>query len=233
MALVVVFTEQPVLAKGVATTLASAQGLDVVAFCYNLNQLVDTAGSHQPDLMLVDVTAAVTIPVLLELRRKAPAARIVLWVQTIPPELAYQTMRIGVRGILRKTVTADVLVRCLQKVASGEFWVEEVLTAEFNETQTVRLSRRQSELLRLVSQGFKNKEIAGQLGISEGSVRVYLSKLFRKVGAKDRFELALFGMKNIISEQIEFSSEYRLQDQPSPELTRRPPILIARTARAS
>jgi DNA-binding CsgD family transcriptional regulator len=61
----------------------------------------------------------------------------------------------------------------------------------------VTLSRRQSQILALLVQGLKNKEIATQLGISEGTVKCYLTKLFDKVGAKDRFELALFGLRNL------------------------------------
>jgi DNA-binding CsgD family transcriptional regulator len=64
-------------------------------------------------------------------------------------------------------------------------------------SRPVRLSKRQLELLQLLVQGAKNKQIAAQLGISEGTVKAYLSTMFEKVGAKDRFELALFGFKNL------------------------------------
>jgi DNA-binding CsgD family transcriptional regulator len=65
----------------------------------------------------------------------------------------------------------------------------------------VALSRREGELVSLLSQGLKNKEIASQLSIGEGTVKVYLSELFEKVGVKDRFELALYGLKNLTSAQ--------------------------------
>ncbi len=63
----------------------------------------------------------------------------------------------------------------------------------------VRLSRREGQLVTLLSHGLKNKEIAQCLGISEGTVRVYLSKLYLKIGVNDRFELALFGLRNTAS----------------------------------
>jgi two-component system nitrate/nitrite response regulator NarP len=59
------------------------------------------------------------------------------------------------------------------------------------------LSKRQSELVGLLTQGLKNKEIGAALGISEGTVKAYLTTLYEKVGARDRFELALFGLKNM------------------------------------
>ena len=64
-------------------------------------------------------------------------------------------------------------------------------------SQRVTLSKRQRQILALLVQGLKNKEIATHLGISEGTVKSYLTKLFDKVGAKDRFELALFGLRNL------------------------------------
>ena len=64
------------------------------------------------------------------------------------------------------------------------------------------LTQREGQLVSLLSQGLKNKEIATTLMISEGTVKVYLSRLFQKVGVKDRFELALFGLKNLTTGQL-------------------------------
>jgi DNA-binding CsgD family transcriptional regulator len=63
----------------------------------------------------------------------------------------------------------------------------------------IPLTRREGQLVMLLSQGLKNKEISAALSISEGTVKVYLSRLFQKVGAKDRFELALYGLRNFRS----------------------------------
>jgi DNA-binding CsgD family transcriptional regulator len=63
-------------------------------------------------------------------------------------------------------------------------------------SKTVDLTNRESQLVTLLAQGLKNKEIASCLGITEGTVRIYLSRLFAKIGARDRFEVAVFGLKN-------------------------------------
>jgi DNA-binding CsgD family transcriptional regulator len=63
-------------------------------------------------------------------------------------------------------------------------------------SKTVELTNRESQLVSLLAQGLKNKEIAACLGITEGTVRIYLSRLFAKIGARDRFEVAVFGLKN-------------------------------------
>jgi DNA-binding CsgD family transcriptional regulator len=111
-------------------------------------------------------------------------------------------MGLGVRGILRKTLPMDLQIKCLQKVHAGELWFEKALTDSFLSARRIALTRREGQLVTLLSQGLKNKEIATALSISEGTVKVYLSRLFQKVGVKDRFELALFGLKNLTTGQL-------------------------------
>jgi DNA-binding NarL/FixJ family response regulator len=94
-------------------------------------------------------------------------------------------------------VNTDLIVKCLQRVHQGEFWFEKALTDSFLLSTCIPLTKREGQLVLLLSQGMKNKEIATELLITEGTVKVYLSKLFQKVGVKDRFELALYGLKNL------------------------------------
>jgi DNA-binding CsgD family transcriptional regulator len=106
-------------------------------------------------------------------------------------------MSLGVRGILRKTLPTETLLRCLTRVNDGELWFEKALTDSIMSARRYSLTRREGQLVSLLSQGLKNKEIATALNISEGTVKVYLSRLFQKLGVKDRFELALYGLKNL------------------------------------
>ena len=114
---------------------------------------------------------------------------------------ALPILGLGVRGILRKTLPAELQVKCLQKVQAGELWFEKALTDSFLCARRVALTRREGQLVSLLSQGMKNKEIATLLMVSDATVKVYLSRLFQKVGVKDRFELALFGLKNLTTGQ--------------------------------
>ena len=95
----------------------------------------------------------------------------------------------------------ELTMRCLRKVAEGELWFDRDLLASLLQFRSVRLSPRERQLLDFVSTGFSNKRIAGSLGISEGTVKIYFSKLFRKVGVGDRFELALLALKNRSADQ--------------------------------
>jgi DNA-binding NarL/FixJ family response regulator len=207
MARVLLLADEPVLARGFSAVLASAPGFDDAAVCQSPSELMERALSEErPDVLLIDLTPDVTFGLLTQLRRELPQCRIVLWVRTISTELAYQAMELGIRGILRKTLPAELLIKCLAKVSEGELWFDKGLTASFLSAKMVTLTKRESQLVSLLSQGLKNKEIAATLSISEGTVKVYLSRLFQKVGVKDRFELALYGLRNLQNMSGEFGA---------------------------
>jgi two-component system, NarL family, nitrate/nitrite response regulator NarL len=197
MARVLLFTDEPVLARGFVAVVTSATGFETVSVCHTTSELADAAPKLKPDVLLIDLTPDVTFGILTQLQRDLPNCRIVLWVRAISTELAYQAMEQGVRGVLRKTLAPELLIKCLAKVCEGELWFDKSLTASFLSAKMVALTKRESQLVALLSQGLKNKEIASTLQISEGTVKVYLSRLFQKVGVKDRFELALYGLKNL------------------------------------
>jgi DNA-binding NarL/FixJ family response regulator len=199
MARVAAFTDEPVLSKGLAEVMTQGAGLSLVSVFETLTSIISKLEGIRPDVLLMDLTPEVTFGVLTELRHALPDCSIVLWVRTISKELAYQAMEIGIRGILRKTSAHEVMLKCLQKVAEGDLWFEKTLTSSFLGSKSVTLTKRERQLVTLLAQGLKNKEIASMLFISEGTVKVYLSRLFHKVGVKDRFELALYGLKNLDS----------------------------------
>jgi len=197
MANVLLCSDEPILAEGLARILASSEALNLISYCPGIDGLKSQMESHQPDLLLVDLTAGITFGVLSGLHEVASHAKIVLWVHSISTELALQAMSLGVRGILRKTLPTETLLRCLTRVNEGELWFEKALTDSIMSARRYSLTRREGQLVSLLSQGLKNKEIATALTISEGTVKVYLSRLFQKLGVKDRFELALYGLKNL------------------------------------
>jgi DNA-binding NarL/FixJ family response regulator len=197
MAKVLLCSDESILAEGLARILASSEALDLTSYCHRIDDLRPQMEQHKPDILLVDLTAGITFGDLSGLHEVASHARIVLWVHSISTELALQAMSLGVRGILRKTLPVDTLMRCLTRVNDGELWFEKALTDSIMSTGRYSLTRREGQLVILLSQGLKNKEVATALNISEGTVKVYLSRLFQKLGVKDRFELALYGLKNL------------------------------------
>jgi DNA-binding NarL/FixJ family response regulator len=100
-----------------------------------------------------------------------------------------------VRGILKRTIPADTLIECLRAVAEGNLWVENSISNQavgFRNRKTApRLTAREQEIVQLVCRGFKNRQIAQELSITPGTVKVHLMHVFEKTGVTDRYELAL------------------------------------------
>ena len=166
--------------------------------CQTQAALLKSTREHQPDVVVCGLSRESELGGIQELQAAAPGTRIVLWARDVSTELAHQSggsgsargffeHHAGVGGALPR-VPADCGAR-------GELWMESALTMNLLNNRPISLSKRQSELVGLLVQGLKNKEIASALGISEGTVKAYLTTLYEKVGARDRFELALFDQR--------------------------------------
>jgi DNA-binding NarL/FixJ family response regulator len=197
MATVLLCTDEPVLAEGLKVILSEWEGSPLRCCKSRIEDISLELGLNEPDLLLVDLTSDITFSMLKSLYGVARQTKIVLWVHTISTELALQAMNLGIRGIIRKSLPVDTLLRCMRRVQEGELWFEKTLTDSLMSARRYSLTRREGQLVALLCQGLKNKEIATTLAISEGTVKVYLSRLFQKLGVKDRFELALYGLKNL------------------------------------
>jgi two-component system nitrate/nitrite response regulator NarL len=190
-------SDEPVLARGLRSLLAAGNEFDLVELGGNLDEAAKHLGQTPCDLLIVDVGDEVQIQQISTFRRVAPDCKIVLWGRSIPVPIAHHAVTMGVRGILRKNLPEEILLRCLRSVKAGEVWFDRSLTQSLLDMETVKLSRREVQLLALIVEGSSNKEISDILGLSEGTVKFYLSRLFRKVRVQDRFELALYGLKNL------------------------------------
>jgi two-component system nitrate/nitrite response regulator NarL len=197
MASILFYSDQPVLALGLKEVLSPVADLQLLDSCATAERLLDVLPARVPDLLFLDLTSDFTLDFLGAAHKAAPTCKIVLWVHYISTEMALQAMGLGVRGILRKTLPPEVLTESLRKIHEGELWFEKALTDSLLTARRYTLTRREGQIVSLVAQGLKNKELGVALNISEGTVKVYLSRLFKKLGLKDRFELALFGLKNL------------------------------------
>jgi len=151
---------------------------------------------------------------LSAVRRAAPDAAIILWSREFSTELAHQALDLGIQGFLSTTAGPETILECLRFAGTGEMWMERSLANSLLHSRPVALSRRQTQLLGLLVQGLKNREIAAEMGISEGTVKAYLTTLFEKVGARDRFELALYGLKNLRNVRgVEAERDLRMKTQ--------------------
>lgn len=120
----------------------------------------------------------------------------IVWMANPSPELALCAVESGIRGVLRDASSQREIVRCAEAVASGQLWIPADVSTQILTRKACRLTQRESQLVSVLSRGLRNKEIAATLGITEGTVKVYLSRLFEKMGVSDRFELALLTLRS-------------------------------------
>lgn len=194
---IVVYTEEPVVVAGLQALFQSEPDLDLAAVCNRPGEVGTAAIQSKANLILYGVSADADAAGLPEIFRLTTRFAVVLWAREIPPEMAHRAVEMGVRGMVSTTASPENLKECIRIATAGELWVEKSLTSALLTARTVPLTRRQSQIVSLLAQGLKNKEIASALGISESTVKAYLYTLFEKVGAKDRFELALFGLRHL------------------------------------
>src|ERR1700680_987769 len=170
----IMFNDEPLVAEALATVLQGADDIEVVQVVERISEVVPAVLEEQPELLLLCLTPETHLGVIRQLRQASPNCRIVLWVHSIANELAHQAMEAGVRGILRRTYSPEMILKCLRKVHEGEMWFDRFLTSSFMACRKVHLTRREGQLVRLLAEGLKNKEIATALSISEGTVKVYM-----------------------------------------------------------
>ena len=152
----------------------------------------------KPDLLLLDVNMpdGSGLDVLRRLRegRRAPAT--VLLTAGMEDSQLVAAEALDPDGIVLKTSDPAHLLECMQHVRNGERWVdpevaERTRDAVARAARAPSLTPRERELVELIRQGLRNRDIASQLGVTEGTVKVYLHAIFDKVGVDNRTELAM------------------------------------------
>jgi DNA-binding NarL/FixJ family response regulator len=157
------------------------------------------------DLRLVDSQGIDILPRLLA----GPAAPRVLIVTAFPDEAVIaEAIRLGARGVVLKDAAPDMLLAAIRAVMAGEMWFPPELTsrviAALSNASPVAgparrvhlLTPREREIVGLVGQGLRNREVAERLAITEKTTKGHLTSIFQKLGVNDRLELALFAIKN-------------------------------------
>jgi DNA-binding NarL/FixJ family response regulator len=190
-----VCTDRELLAFALERIAGSDYRCETVPTAETEKRLTEVAKPGFSGMVVLDVESGVT-----ELIRKVQSliqgASVIAWQRSGASEPSLNALESGARGVLHDSSRADDIKACLESVRDGHVWVPQSVTQAVLNYRRCRLSRREGQLLNLVSQGLRNKEIAYQLRISEGTVKVYFSRLFDKLGVSDRYELALLGLRH-------------------------------------
>lgn len=205
--MVAVCDTQPVTAEGIRTLLAGTGDLRFARSCDSLKQAMEWArgaDSEAPDVLVLDKAFGIQsiLDWLMEWKGSSgfrPEVGIVIWGGSVTEAEALRFLQAGAKGILRKTAGVGSVLSCLRAVAGGRSWMEDCVFREAGRPERYarsELTSREQQVLGLVEQGFKNKEIATELGIRPGTVKIHLKHIFEKTGVRGRYGLALSGLRD-------------------------------------
>jgi DNA-binding NarL/FixJ family response regulator len=218
----VVLIEDPSLFRdGIANLLNTEPDIRITACAESIGAAVETIRRLRPDICLLGWPASApgSQKVFAAIQESKAPTRVILLVSEDVKEDFLEAVRQGCCGIVYKQTSAGLLIKSIRKVHAGEFWLDRVSTADLIRRlakkgspnsavgarvglreQTAVLSLREREIVVLVAQGFKNKEMAERMFISEQTVKNHLHNIFAKLGVSDRLELALYAIHNNLHE---------------------------------
>ena len=191
---------QPLLVAGLRDVVERSGGFRLMPPARNLEDAARQVSAHAPAVMILDKAfGAPAIGDLLERVQGRVSTGFVIWSPAITEPEALRFMKLGARGILRKTAEPSAVMACLSAVAAGGTWMEDSVFQNGYRTESGRsrseLTAREMQVLELVEQGLRNKDIARELGIQPGTVKIHLKHIFEKTGVRGRYGLALTGLQ--------------------------------------
>jgi RNA polymerase sigma factor (sigma-70 family) len=192
--------DHPLVLDGLLRLFEGEPDVTVVARCGDGEAALRAAREHRPDILVLDLRMPRLdgMGLLRRLAREGLGVRIVLLTAELGEDELLEAVRLGARGVVLKEMAPDLLVRCVRTVHAGGRWLEKEVAGRALERLVAReatrpkleeLTPREVELVRLANAGLRNKEIAARLGLTEGTVKVHLHRVYEKLGVASRVEL--------------------------------------------
>ena len=192
---------QPIVIEGLKAALATSGLFALSGAARCLEEGARIAITTSPGIMILD--KAFGGPAVIEwvsrMSEVCPTTGIVVWGSSMTESEALRYLKVGAKGIVRKTSDVIDILACLENVADGQTWMEDSLFRESARSQhqpRLDLTPREQQVMELVEQGLRNKEIARELGIRPGTVKIHLKHIFEKTGVRGRYGLALSGLRD-------------------------------------
>jgi DNA-binding NarL/FixJ family response regulator len=216
---IVVADDHPIFRDGLCKLLALEEDFEVVAQAQDGRQVLEVLQQSEPDILLLDLKMPGLdgLATLQRLQAARNKTRVIVLTASDDKNEFVQAMKLGTSGIVLKQTATELLIKSIRKVHAGEIWLDSHTTAAVirtfvaaeeapapqgipqpasRERERSPLSQREREIVALVAQGFKNKEMAEKMFISEQTVKNHLHNIFDKLGVSDRLELALYAIHN-------------------------------------
>lgn len=202
-----------VVRAGLRMIIQSRPHMTIVGEAGSRDSALALAGSEHPEIILLDLDLGDEsgMALITELIAAASEARIIILTGLRDPGAHRQAVLLGAMGIVRKEKAAEVLISAIEHVHSGEAWLDPSLVAgvlnditrsarrpkiDQEAVKIATLTKRELEVVALIGEGIKNKEIASRLFISEITVRHHLTSIYDKLDVDDRVELLIYAFRH-------------------------------------
>ena len=215
---IVIADDHPIVRDGLKKLLLLEDDFEIVGEAGDGREVLEKVQALDPDVLLLDLRMPNLdgLSALQALQQTNKRTRVIVLTASEDKNEFVQAMKLGCSGIVLKQTAPDLIVKSIRKVNSGEIWLDSNTTAavmrQFSTGQEGSggggqtsggksrerspLSTREREIVALVAQGYKNKEMAEKMFISEQTVKNQLHNIFDKLGVSDRLELALYAIHN-------------------------------------
>ncbi len=193
---IILADNQSIFRAGVAKTLALQDDIRIIAQCMDNERLSQATRTFRSSIILFASSLQPDMPALIHSAQSA-ASKLIVIAENSESLHTYATH--GFDGVVFRDVTGNELIECVNGVAGGRTYLQQKLGRSLTEESDAvgarvrdRLTLKEIKIVALIVQGYKNKEIASQLGTTEQVIKNYLRNVYDKTGVSDRLELALF-----------------------------------------
>lgn len=196
--------DHPLILDGLLGLLGREPDFTVVATSHTGVEALAAVATHRPDLLVLDLRMPELggLDVLRTLGEEPNPPRVVLLTAAMDEDEVLEAINLGAQGVVLKEAASEVLVQCLRQVHAGSEWIDEDLARRARARASQRrvslrevasaLTPREIEVVRLLSRGLRNRDIAERTGITEGTVKVHLHNIYEKLGLGGRMALMLW-----------------------------------------
>jgi len=206
--------DHAIFRDGLRKLLSSTDDIAIIGEASNGADCIKMLAKLKPDILLLDLRMPDKdgLAVLEEVNFDSLPTRVIVLTAAEDDRDVIRAMRLGARGVVLKQSATDLLVKSIYRVHAGEIWLDNRITAEVMKAfakssdngprrEKPLLSNREKQIVQLVAQGYRNKEMGEKLFISEQTVKNHLHNIFDKLGVSDRLELALYAIHHRLVDQ--------------------------------
>jgi DNA-binding NarL/FixJ family response regulator len=189
--------DHAVIRMGLATAASDAGDMEVVADVENGQDAIVSFRQHQPDVVVLDLRmpGISGVETIRCLREESKSVRILIFSNFAKGDEIFRALKAGAAGFVLKGMPLERLLEAIRAVHQGDQYIPNEIAMRVGERLLAQLSPREIDILHLLARGLSNKEIAAELGVVEGTVKIHITSIFSKLSVSDRTQALIEAVK--------------------------------------